>query len=73
MALIPKGRAEASQAYEEASWFADWSDYGGIALLAGDRLYLSRQRAMIAKPVRRSTASDAASSTHRRQTRSQRF
>jgi hypothetical protein len=32
--------------FDAPSWFADWSDHGGVAMLAGDRLYLGRRPAV---------------------------
>jgi hypothetical protein len=41
-----QGGASASLSFTPSEWFAQWSDHGGIALVAADRLYLSRFQAI---------------------------
>ena len=35
--------ASAPRALDARAWLAAWADHGGIAILAGDRLYVSRR------------------------------
>lgn len=37
-----QGAASAAPTFNAAQWFAAWADHGGIAMLVGDRLYVSR-------------------------------
>ena len=38
------GGAAVPPAFDAPAWLADWSDNGGVAIVAGDRLVLSRLR-----------------------------
>ena len=37
-----QGAVSAAPSFTASEWLAQWSDHGGIAILANDRLYLSR-------------------------------
>ena len=32
--------------FDAPAWFADWSDHGGVAILAGDHLFIGRSVAV---------------------------
>lgn len=36
------GSAEALPSFDAPAWLADWSDNGGVVIVAGDRLIVSR-------------------------------
>ncbi len=38
----PAGFAPSVAPFDAAAWLAAWSDHGGIAMLVGDRLWVSR-------------------------------
>ena len=42
-----------SHTFDAPVWFAAWSDHGGIAMLVGDRLYVSRLQGIDASAARR--------------------
>jgi hypothetical protein len=42
MAATITKQGPSAPAFDAAAWFDAWSDYGGIAMLLGDRLWIGR-------------------------------
>lgn len=40
--IINQGAASAAPAFDAPAWLAAWADHGGVAMLAGDRLFVGR-------------------------------
>lgn len=49
---INSGAAQAVP-FDAARWFADWSDNGGVAIVTGERLFVSRLAAIDCRAVQR--------------------
>ena len=51
--IITQGAAQAVPTFDAARWFADWSDNGGVVIVTGERLFVSRIAAIDCRAAQR--------------------